>query len=112
MLPRVLTALAGIPILAAAIWWGAPWLTILVSLLAIRGIFELYRMAPPNAGPIPAVLGAIWVAALVLGAQAASGLTSFLLISAGVWSIGAFPATLWFIARYTGAGTPSPASTC
>ena len=102
MLPRVLTALAGIPILAAAIWWGAPWLTILVSLLAIRGILELYRMAPRNAGPLPAVLGAFWVVALVLGAQAASGLSSFLLISAGVWSVGAFLAILWFVALYAG----------
>ncbi|MCI0800301.1 MAG: hypothetical protein J4N89_15940 [Chloroflexi bacterium] len=84
----------------------SPWLTILVFLLAVRGILELYRMVPPNAGPLPAVSGAFWVAALVLGAQAASGLTSFLLISAGVWSIGAFLATLWFIARYTGGRYP------
>ncbi|MCH7606522.1 MAG: phosphatidate cytidylyltransferase [Chloroflexi bacterium] len=102
MLPRVLTASVGFPILVAAIWWGAPWLTILVTLLAVLGIRELYRMVPPNAGPLPAVFGAFWVAALVLGAQAASGLTSFLLISAGVWSIGAFLAILWFIALYTG----------
>ena len=80
MLPRVLTASVGIPILVVAIWWGAPCLTILVFLLAVRGILEPYRMVPPNARPLPAVLGAFWVAALVLGAQAASG----------VWSIGAF----------------------
>ena len=106
MLPRVLTASVGIPILVVAIWWGAPWLTVLVLLLAIRGILELYRMVPPNAGPLPAVLGAFWVAALVLGAQAASGLTSFLFISASVWSIGAFLALLWFIALYTGGRYP------
>ena len=96
MLPRALTASVGIPILVAAIWWGAPWLTILVSLLAIYGIIELYRMTPANAGPLPAVLGVFWVLALVLAAQAASGLTSFLPISAGVWAVGAFLAVVWF----------------
>ena len=70
MLRRVLTASVGIPILVVAIWWRAPWLTILVSLFAVRGILELQRIVPPNAGQLSAVLGAFGVAALVLSAHA------------------------------------------
>lgn len=102
MLLRVLTASVGIPILVGAVWWGAPWLTVLVLLAAVLSILEFYRLMPPNTGPLSPGLGAVWVAGLVLGAQAASGLTGFLLISAGIWAVGAFLSILWFIAFYTG----------
>lgn len=102
MLPRVLTALIGIPILVIAIWWGAPWLTALVLLIAVLSIREFYRLLPQDAGPLPTALGVLWIIALVLGGQAASGLNSFLLISSAIWLAGAFFALLWFIAFYSG----------
>ena len=46
------------------------------------------------------LVGVLWTAALVLGAQAASDLSSFLRISAGIWLAGAFLALLWLIAVY------------
>jgi len=102
LLPRVLAALVGIPILVSAIWFGAPWLTALVVLVAVLGIREFYRLLPSDTGPLSTALGVVWIIAMVLGAQAASGLNGFLLISGVVWLAGAFLALLWFIALYPG----------
>ena len=102
MLPRALTALVGIPILASAIWWGGPWLSALVALVAVLGIRELFRLLPPGIGPLPVSLGALWSVALVLGGQASTDPSSFLRISAGIWLAGAFVALLWLIALHPG----------
>ena len=100
MLQRSVTALVGIPVLVAAVWLGAPWLTVLVLAAGVAGIWELYRMTPANVSPPPVVLGAAWVVALLLGAQAASGRDDFLIISGGVIAAGSFASLLWFIAFY------------
>ena len=102
MLHRMISALVGIPVVVGAIWLGAPWLTVLVAAAAVLGVREAYRMLPPGIGPFPVALGALWAIALVVGAQAGSGLSSFLLISAGILAAGAFVAILWFIAFYSG----------
>ena len=102
MLLRSLTALVGIPILVGAIWLGAPWLTVLVVTVGLATIWELYRMTPAGVGPLPIVLGAAWVLAMLSGAQAASGRDNFLIISGGVLAAGSFVALLWFIAFYRG----------
>ena len=102
MLQRSLTALVGIPILVGAIWLGAPWLTVLVVTVGLATIWELYRMTPAGVGPLPIVLGAAWVLAMLSGAQAASGRDNFLIISGGVLAAGSFVALLWFIAFYQG----------
>ena len=102
MLQRSLTVLVGIPILVGAIWLGAPWLTVLVVAVGLATIWELYRMTPAGVGPLPIVLGAAWVLAMLSGAQAASGRDNFLIISGGVLAAGSFVALLWFIAFYRG----------
>ena len=102
MLQRSLTALVGIPILVGAIWLGAAWLTVLVVAVGLATIWELYRMTPAGVGPLPIVLGAAWVLAMLSGAQAASGRDNFLIISGGVLAAGSFVALLWFIAFYRG----------
>ena len=100
MLQRSLTALVGIPVLVAAVWLGAPWLTGLVLAAGVVGVWELYRMKPANVGPLPVVLGAAWVVALISAAQAASGRDNFLIVSGGVTAAGSFALLLWFIAFY------------
>ena len=102
MLLRVLTALVGVPVLVSAVWWGAPWLTLLVLLVAVLGVSEIYRLLPADIGPLPIALGVLWCASLVLGAQASSTFNNFLLISGGIWVVGAFLAILWLIAFYQG----------
>jgi phosphatidate cytidylyltransferase len=103
---RVLTALVGIPILLSAVWWGAPWLTIIVVLAALLGIRELYHLYNSPNSHLPLPLGALWVAALALGGQVASGLTDFLMISLGICLGGALAALLWLIAFYQGRDLP------
>ena len=102
MLQRSLTALVGIPVLVAAIWLGAPWLTVLVVGAGLAAIWEFYRMTPALVGPLPFLLGGAWVVALLSGAQAASGRDNFLIITGGVMAAGSFTALLWFIAFYRG----------
>ena len=102
MLPRVLTALVGTPILLAAIWWGGAAFLVLVVLAAVLSIREFYRLLPHETGPLPIILGIIWTAALVLGAKAASGTLSLLIISGGIWVSGAFVGLLWIIAFHSG----------
>ena len=102
MLQRTVTALVGLPVILAAAWWGAPWLTILVVVIAAQGIREVYRLLPSGTGVLPVILGVLWAVALVLGAQAASGLNNFLLISAGILASGSFVVLLWLIAFYAG----------
>ncbi len=107
MLPRAASAAVGLPVLLAAVWWGAPWLTLLVLAVAVLAIREFYRLIPTvsvaaSGGRPPLLLGAMWAAALVLGAQAASGLENFLVISGGILAAGGFAAMLWTVAFHTG----------
>ena len=102
MVKRVLTALVGIPVLVLAIWYGPPWLTLLVVLASLLGIRELYRLRPSSSERLPLGLGALWVVAFVLAAVAAATLEAFLAASAGIFLGGAFLAVLWLIAFHRG----------
>ncbi len=49
MLRRLLTALVGLPLLFAALWWGGVhWIVLLTLLAAGLGIREFYRLRPPE----------------------------------------------------------------
>ena len=104
LVPRVLTALVGIPILVAAIWWGFPAITLLVAIAAVLGIRELYALYsaehPSNLLPLP--MGVIWVLAFAFAGQTASGIVGFLSSSAMIFLVGAFISLLWLIAFYNG----------
>ena len=101
MLPRVLTALVGTPILLILVWWGGLALAVLVILAAALSIREFYRLLPPETGPLPIALGMIWTTALVVGASTASGALNFLIVSGGIWVSGVFVALLWMIAFHS-----------
>ncbi len=101
MLQRTITATVGIPVVAASVWFGAPWLTVLIAVVAVQGVREFYGLRPKGVPPLPAVLGAIWAVSFVIGAQGSSGLASFLVISLIILAVGAFVCLLWFIAFYT-----------
>ena len=101
MLQRTLTATVGIPVVVAAVWFGAPWLTILVAVLAVQGVRELYQLRPKGIPPLPAALGVIWAISLVVGAQGSSSLISFLVISSIILAVGMIACLLWLIAFYT-----------
>ncbi len=101
MLQRTLTATVGIPVVVAAVWFGAPWLTILVAVLAVQGVREFYQLRPKGIPPLPAALGVIWAISLVVGAQGSSSLISFLVISSIILAVGTIACLLWLIAYYT-----------
>ena len=60
----------------------------------------------PAATSLPNLVGAVWVAAFVIGGAAANGLLHFWGISLGVFLAGGFVALLWFIAFYHGPRWP------
>lgn len=64
----------------------------------------------PVATPLPALLGAAWVAAFIIGGAGAGGTFQFWGVSLGILGVGAFLAALWLIAFYRGAGWPVAAA--
>jgi phosphatidate cytidylyltransferase len=42
---RILTAVVGLPLLIAIIWFGGPWFTVLIAAIAGLATWEFYRMA-------------------------------------------------------------------
>lgn len=48
---RVLTAVIGLPIFLALIWFGNPWFNLAVAIVAILGSLEFYRMTISKAMP-------------------------------------------------------------
>ena len=66
---RVLSSLALIPIIVAAIWFGDPWFTVIIALFAILGTTEFYRLAKASGGEPAASLGLLLVLAFIIGAH-------------------------------------------
>jgi phosphatidate cytidylyltransferase len=90
------------PVLLAVVWWGTPWLTILLAIAAVLGVREFYRLFQARDGSLPTILGCLWALAFVVGAQASSDSTGFLASSWRIFIGGAFVAFLWFMAFRTG----------
>ena len=110
LLHRVLTALVGVPVILAAIWFGPPWLTIVAAAAAVIGVWEAYRLYPPAgstcAGSLPTalpiLLGGAWALALVLAGELAARPGDFARAAAGICAAGGIIAGLWLIAAWHG----------
>lgn len=102
MIHRVLTALVGIPVLLGAIWWGNPWLAILLSVVVILAIREFYRLFDPTDASMPVFFGSLWCLAFLVVGLTASDTAGLLTNSLSVFVVGAFVASLWLIAFYRG----------
>lgn len=118
---RVLTALVGVPIILAAIWFGPPWLTLLSAAATIIAVREAYRLypflenrrtddegehdAPTAQAPLPDWLGMVWAVALLLAGELAASPGDFVIAAASISATGAIAAGLWMIAAWRG---PSP----
>ena len=109
LLRRVLTALAGIPIVLAAIWFGPPWITILAGAAAAIGVMEAFRMhgaatqdAAAAVPTLPTPLGATWAVALILAAELAGSAQDFAKAAVAICVAGAFAGMLWMIAAWRG----------
>jgi len=63
---RVITALWGIPLLIAVIWFGEPWFTILVAIWGLLAAFEFYRMVAASKVSPLTYFGLIWTLLFIL----------------------------------------------
>ncbi len=110
LLPRVLTALVGVPVVLAAIWFGPPWLTIIAATAAVIGVWEAYRLYPPISSadldspptPLPILLGGAWAVALALAGELAVKPRDFGLAAAAICVVGCIIGGLWMIAAWRG----------
>lgn len=81
---RVLSALVGIPILLAAIWFGEPWYSLLIAAIALAAALEFFRMAPANIGRALTLFGVLWTELFILNAYYPTPRSTPLLITSSV----------------------------
>ena len=65
---RVITALWGLPLLIAAVWFGKPlpWFTILVAIWGLLAVFEFYRMVAASKIALLTYFGLVWTLLFIL----------------------------------------------
>ncbi len=91
---RVITALCGIPLLIAVIWFGEPWFTILVAIWGLLAVFEFYRMVAASKVSPLTCFGLIWTLLFILSPHFDyATLTPLLLTSAVILSL------IWLLLR-------------
>lgn len=112
LLHRVLTALVGVPVVLACIWFGPPWITLLAAVAAVIGVREAYRLYPDHGRisedhdggdtPLPLLLGGTWAVALVLAGELAVRPEDFGWAVLGICVAGVVVGGLWMIAAWHG----------
>ncbi|NQT73823.1 MAG: phosphatidate cytidylyltransferase [Chloroflexi bacterium] len=81
---RVISAVVAIPIILAAIWFGDPWLSIVVALFVLLGAFEFYRLGN-SAGWQPfTIIGIVLALLFILNTHSDDEKTTPLLITGAV----------------------------
>ena len=63
---RVITALWGIPLLIAVVWFGEPWFTTLIAIWGLLAVFEFYRLVAASKVPPLTYFGLIWSLLFIL----------------------------------------------
>lgn len=71
MTRRILTVLVALPVLIAAVWFGFPYLPILVAAAAAIGLAEYYRLSPGLRSPVLLAIGGLWTLSFVAAGQLA-----------------------------------------
>ena len=112
LLHRVLTALVGVPVVLACIWFGPPWITLLAAVAAVIGVREAYHLYPARRSisddddsvetSLPLLLGGAWAVALVLAGELAVRPEDFGWAALGVCIAGVIVSGLWMIAAWHG----------
>jgi len=106
---RVITAIWGIPLLTAIIWFGEPWFTLLVAIWGVLAAFEFYRLVTTSKVSPITYFGLIWVLLFIISPHFEYNfLTPLLLTSAVILSLvwllfrpqkeGAFTGWAWTMA--------------
>lgn len=73
---RIITALCGIPLLIAAVWFAKPWFTVFVAIWGLLAVFEFYNLRAASKKSPLTYFGLIWTALFILSRN--SELLSFL----------------------------------
>ncbi len=81
---RVLSSVVIVPIVFAAIWFGDPWFTILLSVVALLAAVEFYSLPGRGKWHPLTVFGAIWAVFFVLNAHSRSPATTPMLVTSAV----------------------------
>ncbi len=64
---RLVTSLVATPVVVAAFWFGEPWFTILIAVIALLAVIEFYRLAAATgASPLP-YFGMVFTILFVVG---------------------------------------------
>jgi len=63
---RIITALWGVPLLIAVIWFGEPWFSLLVAIWGLLAVFEFYRLVAASKVPPLIYFGLIWTLLFIL----------------------------------------------
>jgi len=93
---RVITALWGIPLLIAAVWFSEPlpWFTVLAAIAGVAAAIEFYRMVDASRVPPLTVFGLVWVLLFIISPHFGYDfLVPLLLTSALVLSL------IWLVLR-------------
>ncbi len=93
---RVITALWGIPLLVAAIWFDRPlpWFTILVAIWGLLATFEFYKMVAASKVPPLTYFGLVWTLLFILSPHFDYALLTPLLLTLAV-----ILPLIWFLLR-------------
>ena len=90
---RILSAVILIPIILASIWFGDPWFTLLIGVIALLGVIEFYRLAAQKGWRPFTIFGIIWTLLSIYCAHRGGIHIPLLLGGAVIISF------LWFIFR-------------
>jgi phosphatidate cytidylyltransferase len=69
---RTITTLIIAPIVLAAMWFGAPWFTILIAFFGAMGIFEFYRLCQIRITSVLGIIGGLMTLLLIVSPHLAA----------------------------------------
>ncbi len=83
---RIITALVGIPLLIAAIWFDKPlpWFTILIAIWGVLAVYEFYRLIAKAKVPPLTYFGLFWTLLLIISPHCSYTHTQPLLLTLAV----------------------------
>jgi len=91
---RVITGAVGVPLIGLAIWFGAPWFSILMAAAAVAGTLEFYRLGGLDKRDPLLYLGVLWALGLLLSPLYRSPGTLALAVTTGL-----VVSALWTLCR-------------
>ena len=83
MIARIASGIVGVPLVLAAVWAGAPWLSLLAAVAASLGVLEFYRLAEEREARPEVVLGMGWTLLFIISGHMGGSLTMWALLGGG-----------------------------